>query len=59
MTKEEEIHANVAVETLQRAWEQMAQMRVESEKRAQLAQARVKELEEKYEPKPTTDPAAP
>ena len=49
MTKEEEIRANVAVATVQLAFEQMANQAIEAKTQLALAQIRIKELEDKYE----------
>ncbi len=58
MTPEEETRANVAIQTLQSAWEHMSNVAIAARTEAALlqvnlaqAEARVKELEEKYEPK--------
>ena len=45
MTPEEETRANVAVMTIQSAWEHMANRAMDAECRAVAAEARVKELE--------------
>lgn len=49
MTKEEEIRANVAVAVVQLAWESMANQAIEAKTALALAQARIKELEEKID----------
>ena len=49
MTKEEEIRANVAVATVQSAFEHMANQSIEAKTQLALAQIRIKELEDKYE----------
>ena len=58
MTPEEQTRADVAVQTVQNAWEHMANIAITAETRARLLEARVRELEEKYEPKPVNVPAA-
>lgn len=67
MTTEEEIRANTSVAVVQRAWEDMANQAITARTEATIAQAalavakaRIKELEEKYEPKtPAIDAPAP
>lgn len=67
MTPEEEIRANTSVAVVQRAWEDMANQAITARTEATIAQtalvvakARIKELEEKYEPKtPAADAPAP
>lgn len=51
MTKEEEIHANIAVQTVQAAWEHMCNVAIAARADAEVLKLRVKELEDKYEPK--------
>ena len=58
MTHEEETRANVAVQTVQNAWEHMANIAIAAETRARLLEARVRELEEKYESPTVNVPAA-
>ena len=55
MTKEEEIRANVAVATVQSAFEHMANQAIEAKTQLALAQLRIKALEDKIELNRTTE----
>lgn len=51
MTEEERIRADVAVQTVQAAWEHMCNVAIAAESRARVLELRVRELEDKYESK--------